>query len=52
MLLDDDVMTDRETKPGPFSRRLRREERIEHFVLHLGWYPGAIVPNPDLDAVA
>ena len=52
MLLDDDVVTDREAKPGAFSRWFCREERIEHLLLHLGWNAGAIVANPDFHAVA
>src|SRR6516225_3721178 len=32
MLLDDDVMTDRQTEASAFTGWLRREERIEHLV--------------------
>ena len=52
MLLDDDVVTDREAEPGAFSGRLRREERIEDLLFHLGWNAGAVVADPDLHAVA
>ena len=52
MLLDDDVVTDREAKPGTFPGGLGCEERIEQFVLHLGRNAGAIVADPDFDAVA
>ena len=39
MLLDDDVVTDREAEPGAFSGRLRREERIEFFSFTSGGIP-------------
>ena len=52
MLLDDDVVTDGQTKPRAFSGRFGREERIEHLFLHLGRNAGAVVANPDFDAVA
>ena len=52
MLLDDDVVADREAKPGTFSGRLGREERIEHLLLHLGRNAGAVVADPDFHAVA
>jgi hypothetical protein len=52
MLLDDDVVTDREAKPGPFSGRLGREERVKHLLLHLGRNASAVVADPDFDAVA
>ena len=52
MLLDDDVVADGQAKPGAFSGRLGREERIEHLLLHLGRNAGAVVADPDLHAVA
>ena len=52
MLLDDDVVTDGQAKPSPFTGRLCREERVEHLLLHLGRYAGAVVAYPDFDAVA
>ena len=52
MLLDDDVVTDGQAKPGPFAGGLGREERIEHLLLHLGRNAGAVVADPDFDAVA
>ena len=52
MLLDDDVVTDGEAQPSPFTSRLCRKERVEQLVLHFGGYTGAVVPNPDFDAVA
>ena len=36
MLLDDDVMTDREAKTGALASRLGRKEGIEHLFLYLG----------------
>ena len=39
-------------RPGPFAGRLGREERIEHLLLHLGRNAGAVVADPDFDAVA
>ena len=52
MLLDDDVVADGQAKPSPFSGGLRREERIEHLFLHLGRNAGAVVADPDFDAVS
>src|SRR5579862_8827118 len=52
MLLDDDVMADREPKPRTFTRWLGGEKRIEHLLLHVGRYAGAVVANADFDAVA
>src|SRR5829696_5597905 len=52
MLLDDDIMAEREPEASSFSRRLCGEERIEHLVLNLGRNAGAVVANPDLDFVA
>ena len=52
MLLNDDVVTDREAKPGPFSGRLGRKERVEHFVLHIGRNARAVVADPDFDPFA
>ena len=52
MLLDDDVVTDGQAKPSPFSSRFCREEGIEHLLPDLGRNAGAVVPNPDLYAVA
>ena len=50
MLLDDDVVADRQTKTGPFAGGLGREERLEDLVPHLGRNAGAVVADPDLDA--
>ena len=52
MLLDDDVMAERKAEPGALTGRLGREERIEHLLLHLGRNAGAVVADPDFDAVA
>ena len=52
MLLDDDVVTDGQAQPGPFTGRLGRKERVEQLLLHLGRYAGAVVANPDFDPVA
>ena len=52
MLLDDDVVTDREPKSRAFSSRFRREEWIEHLLFDVGRNSGSVVANPDFDAVA
>ena len=51
MLLDDDVVTNRQAQPGPFTGRLGRKERVEHLVFHLGRYAGAVIAYPDFDLV-
>src|SRR4029077_11265624 len=48
----DDVVTDREPKPGSLAGRLGRKEGIEHLIPDLGRNAGAVVANPDLYAVA
>ena len=52
MLLDDDIVANRQAKPGPFACRLGRKERVEHFVFDFRWDAGAVVPDSDLDPVA
>ena len=52
MLLDDDVVADGQAKPRALADGLGREERIEHLVLYLGRNAGAVVADPDFDAVA
>jgi len=52
MLLDDDVITQRKAEAGSLAGGLRRKERIEHLVLHLGRNAGAVIAYPDLYAVA
>jgi hypothetical protein len=44
MLLHNDVVTDGETKPCALARWLRREERLEHLLLHFLRDSCAIVP--------
>ncbi len=51
MLLDDDVMADREAEPSALARGLGGEERIEHPFPHLGRNSTAVVANPDFDTV-
>ena len=52
MLLDDDVVTNGQAEPSPFTGRLCREERVEQLLLYLGRNPGAVVAYPDFHAVA
>src|SRR5215813_3977722 len=52
MLLDDDVMTDREAQSSPLSGGLGREERIENSLLHVGRNAAAVVANSDLHLVS
>ena len=52
MLLDDDIVTDGQAKPGAFSGRLGGEERVEHLFLHLRRDAGSIVPNRYFNTVA
>ena len=52
MLLDDDVVTDRQPQPRTLAGGLGREERIEYLFLHLGRNAGAVVADADLHAVA
>ena len=52
MLLDDDVVTDGQAKPGSLSGWFRREEGVEHLLLYLRRNADAVVANPDLHAVA
>src|SRR5271170_7466326 len=52
MLLDDDVMADRQPKPSSFPGWLGREEGVEHLFPDLSRYAGAIIANLDLDAGA
>ena len=39
MLLDNDIVTDGQAEPSPFSGRLRCEEGIEQLLLHFGGMP-------------
>ena len=51
MLLDDDVVTNGQAEPSPFTGRLGRKEWVEQLLLHLGWDAGAVVADPDFDPV-
>src|SRR5438128_261300 len=50
MLLDDDVVAQREAEPGAFARGFGLKERIEHLCLYFSRNAGSIVANDDLDA--
>src|SRR6476469_7786 len=52
MLLHNDVVTDRETKPGTLSGGLRCEERIEDLCLYFRWNTRAVIANPDFHTIA
>src|SRR4029453_18907629 len=52
MLLDNDVVADREAKARPFPRRLGREKWVEDLVFYVWGDSGAIVSNPDLHTIA
>ena len=51
MLLDDDVVTDGQAKPRSLANGLGGEEWTKQLGLYLGRNAGAIVANPDFDAV-
>ena len=51
VLLDDNVVAERETKAGPLARWFGREEWIEHLVPHFRRDAAAIIANSDLDAI-
>src|SRR5262249_52001099 len=48
VLLDDDVVCHRQAEPRPLAGRLRRKERVEHLILHLGRDASAVVADADL----
>ena len=52
MLLDDDIVADREAEPSAFPGRLRREEWIEQLLPDLWRDPGAVVAYLDVHPVA
>src|SRR6516162_2993823 len=52
MLLDDDVVADREAEASPFPSRLGRKEWFEHLFFHVRRYTRAVVANPDFHAIA
>jgi hypothetical protein len=51
VLLDDNVVTQREAKAGPFARRLDGKERIEYFLFCPRRNAATIVTNQDFDVV-
>ena len=51
MLLDDDVVTNGQAQPSPFTGRLCRGNWVEQLLLHLGWNASAVVADGDFDAV-
>ena len=51
MLLDDDVMAEREAKTGSLARRLSREEGVEYFVPDLRRNPRTVIADADLHPV-
>ena len=51
MLLDDDVVTDREAKARPLASRLVVKNGLKSFP-HCGWNASAVVPYPDFNTVA
>src|SRR5215467_3369786 len=51
MLLDNNIVTDGQTKSGAFAGRLGREEGIEYLFLHVWRNAGAIVPDCYFDTV-
>ena len=52
MLLNDDVVTNGQAQPSPFTGGLCRKERVEQLLLHLRGDAGAVVANPDFDPAA
>src|SRR5260370_26516905 len=52
MLMGDDVVANRKSKPGAFPGRLGGEERLEELVLDLGGNADAVVAHPNLDGLA
>ena len=51
MLLDDDIVADRQAKPGAFASRLGGEEGVEYLVLYVGWNTRAVIAYPDFDPI-
>ena len=52
MLLDNNIMADREAKTGAFSGRFGREKRVEHFFFHVRRDASAVVTNTDFHTIA
>src|SRR6516225_4914536 len=50
VLLGDDLVADRQSKPGTLAGRLGREERLEQLVPVFRRNTDAIVAHPDFDA--
>src|SRR5215831_1297648 len=52
MLLDDDVVADREAEASPLPGRFGRKEWLEHLFFHVSRYAGAVVTDPDFHLIA
>ena len=52
MLLDNDIVTDRETKAGAFAGRFGGEKWREHLRLDVRWDTDAVVTDARLDLIA
>jgi hypothetical protein len=52
MLFDDDVVADREAKPGALSGRFGGKKGVEHLVLHRRRNSSAVVADPDFHTIA
>src|ERR1700760_2062126 len=52
VLLDDDVVTDRQAQARALAGRLGREERVEHLFLDLGCNAGPVIANTDFNLFA
>ena len=52
VLLDDDVVTNGQAKPSPFTGRFCRKERVEQLFLNLRRNTGAVVAYSDFDTLA
>jgi hypothetical protein len=52
VLLDDDIVTNREAKASAFSGWLGRKERIENLLFYVGRNASAVVADPDFHTVA
>src|SRR5215469_3490268 len=52
MLLGDNVIGERQTKPGAFPSRLCRQKRLEQFVPDFGRDAGAVVAHPNFNSDA
>jgi hypothetical protein len=52
MLLDNNVVADREAKTSAFSGRLGREKRVEHLFFYVRRHTDAVVANSDFHTIA